>query len=342
MANIVYPNEVLESIVEDILETRLNTRTLMTVDMSLSGAAGMKKVINRYTYTGYVESLSQGEKNTQRGKLEFLPYEYEVGVAQQVWDYYDEEVMKDPGIVNLGVQGMANAMWNDMNQKFFDELRKAEIFQTIESANKIAYDDIVDAIAALDLEDESQLYILCGLNTKAALRKNSLFTGAKQGEIIFTGQIGDISGLPVVYSKKVPADLAYVATKEAVTLFTKKDSEIEQERDKEARKNTIISRKVNLVALTNAKRLCMIGKASATPVLTQSSIAAGNNKAISGTNAAGAVVRVYVNDIPVGYAAVDGTTWTYTIDAVSSGDKVKVSAMTDGKIPAFCAAVTVS
>ncbi|WP_162939009.1 hypothetical protein [Christensenella minuta] len=51
---------------------------------------------------------------------------------------------------------------------------------------------------------------------------------------------------------------------------------------------------------------------------------------------------MYVNDIPVGYAAVDGTTWTYTIDAVSSGDKVKVSAMTDGKIPAFCAAVTVS
>ena len=39
MANIVYPNEVLESIVEDILETRLNTRTLMTCLLYTSDAA---------------------------------------------------------------------------------------------------------------------------------------------------------------------------------------------------------------------------------------------------------------------------------------------------------------
>lgn len=61
-------------------------------------------------------------------------------------------------------------------------------------------------------------------------------------------------------SKAVPAETAYLATREAVTLFTKKDNEVEQERDGEARKNTIIMRKVNLVALTDATKVVKITK----------------------------------------------------------------------------------
>ena len=54
---------------------------------------------------------------------------------------------------------------------------------------------------------------------------------------------------------------AFLATKEAVTVFTKKGSETEQERDANIRKNTVYARKVMLVALTDATRVVEIATA---------------------------------------------------------------------------------
>lgn len=76
MANTVYENFVLESKLKDILSTKLNTKTLMTIDNSLTESAGMIKKVNTYTYTGTVEKLAKGAKNTQRGAItyESTPY----------------------------------------------------------------------------------------------------------------------------------------------------------------------------------------------------------------------------------------------------------------------------
>ena len=48
------------------------------------------------------------------------------------------------------------------------------------------------------------------------------------------------------------------ATKEAVTCFVKKQNEVEQDRQKEKRINTVITRKVALVALTDATKAVKI------------------------------------------------------------------------------------
>ena len=63
--NTVYDNFVLESKLKDLLTTKLDTKTLMTIDNSLTESAGMIKNINTYTYTGAVERLAKGAKNTQ-------------------------------------------------------------------------------------------------------------------------------------------------------------------------------------------------------------------------------------------------------------------------------------
>ena len=49
-------------------------------------------------------------------------------------------------------------------------------------------------------------------------------------------------------SKLVPDDIAYLATKEAVTVFTK-EVETEQERVANLRLNTIFNRRCNVVSL---------------------------------------------------------------------------------------------
>ena len=47
--HVIYDNFVLENKVEDMLETMLAVRNLMTIDNSLVAEAGMKKVIHRYS-----------------------------------------------------------------------------------------------------------------------------------------------------------------------------------------------------------------------------------------------------------------------------------------------------
>ena len=69
MANILYENFILENKITNLLNTKLQTRSFMTVDESLTQEAGMIKRINTYTYTGKVEKLAKGAKNTTRGAV---------------------------------------------------------------------------------------------------------------------------------------------------------------------------------------------------------------------------------------------------------------------------------
>ena len=257
MANTVYDNFVLESKLKDILSTKLNTKTLMTIDNSLTESAGMIKKVNTYTYTGKVEKLAKGAKNTQRGAITYTSTPYTVKVAQQVFDYYDEEFMQDPNVLDYGLEGAAQVMVNDMTADFFTEIAKATLSQTYTSG-QFSYDVVVDAIEKMNIEDESGLFLLVGNDLKAQIRKDADFKAKELGKVIADGAIGTLCGVPVIHSKAVPADTAYLATREAVTLFTKKDNEVEQERDGEERKNTVIMRKVNLVALTDATKVVKI------------------------------------------------------------------------------------
>lgn len=254
----LYDNFVLENKLSDLLETKLNTRSLMKVDNSLAEAPGMKKYINTYKYEGAVEALARGEGNTSFGKVSFDTVEYTVALAQQGFEYADEDVMKDPMVVEAGMEGASTVMVNDINSQYFAELAKA----TLAVDAGLGYDAVVDAIALLNTEDESGLFLLIGTDQKAVIRKDPEFKSARLGEILFNGQIGDISGVPVLVSKKVPAGQAYLAHKDAITLFVKKESEVEQEREANIRRNRIFMRKVNLVALTDATKVVKIGKAT--------------------------------------------------------------------------------
>ena len=153
MANTGYENFVLESRLTDLLNTKMDTRSFMTIDDSLEGVPGMKKTINVYTFTGQVEKLEKGSGNSDRGAVSFSKKDYKVELEQQAFDYFDEEFMMDPNIVDMGLQGSAQLMINAANTKFFEELAKASLEHQYSDALK--YDDIVDAIALLKLEDES-------------------------------------------------------------------------------------------------------------------------------------------------------------------------------------------
>ena len=169
--------------------------------------------------------------------------------------------MTDPNVLDMGVRGASTVMVNDINKKFFAELEKATLEQEY-TADAFSYDVVVDAIAKMNTEDETNLYIVMGNDLKAQVRKDKDFVASKLSDILYTGQIGSISGLPVIYSKLVPADTAYIVEKGAIKNFIKKDSEIEKDRDIEIRKNTMVLRRVGLVALVDATKVIKVIPAS--------------------------------------------------------------------------------
>lgn len=248
MAHTIYENFVLENRIEDLLTTAVDLNNYMTIDTSLATEPGMKKKINVYTSTGNVEELAMGEGNSEEIEVSFTTKEYEVGTTQGKFTYYDEQEMTDPLVVDTGLKGMAERMTNDLTAKAIAELGKG---------TKIVYGasgtfaNVVDAIAEMNLEDETGLFMLINPAEKASFRKN-LGEELKYAEdFARTGYIGSVCGVPVIVSKAVPTGVAFIATKAAVTCFIKKGSEIEQDRDADHRKNFVFARKVMLVALTD-------------------------------------------------------------------------------------------
>ena len=264
MANTVYANKVIEAKAKDLLTTAVNTRNLMTIDDSLTQEAGMTKTINVYTYTGEAEELAAGVGNTtaKRGNISYTGTDYTVKMVQQAFDYTDEDFMKDNTIVDNMLKGANQVMINKMTSDFLTECAKATLKQTFTKGSAIGYDTIVDAISKLNLEDESGVFVVIPNAWKASLRKDQDYKSARIGEVIYNGQVGTICGIPVIASKAL-TDKAYVMTKEAVKLFMKKDVEVEQDRDKDKRINSVYLRTAYISALVDATKICEISEAKA-------------------------------------------------------------------------------
>ncbi|MDD7143002.1 MAG: hypothetical protein PUI73_04330 [bacterium] len=261
MGNTVYANKVLEAKAKDLLTTSVNTRNLMSVDNSLAQNPGMTKTINVYTYTGEAEELAAGVGNTasKRGSIAYKGTDYTVKMVQQAFDYLDEDFMKDNTIVDNMLKGANQVMVNKMTSDFITEAKKATLGVTFATA--IGYDVIVDAISALNVEDESGIFIVIPNAWKAALRKDADYKSARMGEVIYNGQVGTICGIPVIATKALTTE-AFVMTKEAIKLFMKKDVEVEQDRDADKRKNSVYLRTAYIVAMVDATKICKVSKSA--------------------------------------------------------------------------------
>lgn len=260
MAHQVYENVILSNKLNDILSTKVDLNTYMTVDTSMTEAAGMKKVINVYTSTGEVEELAMGEGNKGEIEVSFTPVEYEVKTYQGKFAFYDEQEMQDPMVVDTGLAHSGDIMTNKWTALAIAEYEKATLSQ---DATAWGFDVVVDAIAKLNLEDEAGLFLLISPADKAAFRKALKDDLSYSEGFVRTGYIGTVCGVPVIVSKAVPAGKGYLATKEAVTVFIKKDSETEYEREADTRHNTYWVRKVGCVALTDDTKIVKIAIAAA-------------------------------------------------------------------------------
>ena len=265
MPNVVYDNFYLSNEIEDQFNSHLDLQSFCTVDSTLTGTEGMLRKIHKYKATDGTEKLNMGEGNTKTITAGYTEKEYRILLAQNRFSYFDEEAMTDPMVVTTGTRHAGTDLFNTVNADIYAAFNEATLTLPVTDLGFYAF---VDAAATLNLENLEGVSLFTFVNPAdmAAIRK-ALKDDLKFVEAFAKqGYVGTVGGVNLYTKKDAVSGKLVMATKEAVTMFNKKGTEIEQDREQNIRKNTIYSRKYYLAAMTDETKAVMIvtGAAKAT------------------------------------------------------------------------------
>lgn len=265
MPNKPYDNFFLANEIEDQYNSHLDLVQFCTVDNSLTGTAGMDYKVHVYKATDGTEKLTKGEGNTKTIEADFTEKVYKILLAQNRFSYFDEDAMTDPMVVTTGTRHAGVDLFNTQNTDIYAAFNDATLTLVTPA---LGFDAFVDAAAMLNLEELEGVTIFGFVNPAemAKLRK-ALKDDLKYVESFAKqGYIGTVGGINLYTKKDAASGKVVIATKKAVTLFNKKGTEVEQQREENIRRNTIYSRKYYVAAMTDATKAVGIitGTAAAT------------------------------------------------------------------------------
>lgn len=256
-----YDNFVLANEIEDQYNSQLEMSRFCTTDNSLVGVPGDTVKVHVYSATDGTQKLAMGEGNTKNIEVTYNEKDYTIYLLQNRFPYYDEEEMKDPLVVETGLRHMVTDMVNTVRGSIYDEFLKATLSVT-NSGNW--FNDFVDAQALLNVENLEglELFAFVSPADMASIRK-SLKDDLKYVEaFVRSGYVGTVAGINLYTKKDATTGTVVGGTRQAVTIFNKRGTEVEQERDANHRLNEIYSRKYYLPALTDATKAFKIVKAT--------------------------------------------------------------------------------
>ena len=261
MANTVYENFFLSNTVEDQFNSHLDLQQFCTVDNTLAGVAGMKRIIHTYRATDGTEKLTVGQGNSKSIEVNYTPVEYDIALAQNRFDWYDEHAMTDPMLVPVGMKHAGTDMFNTIQADIYGEFAKTGLEVPATAPN---FDAFVDASAALNLENLEDVAVFAFVcpKDKAKVRKALKDDLKYVEEYAKNGYIGTVAGINLYTKQDATEGEIIVATKDAVTIFNKKGVEVElpprSADEANTRKNTAFSRKYYVVALTDESKAVKI------------------------------------------------------------------------------------
>lgn len=280
MANTVYENFVLENEVEDQFNSLLDLNQFCIQDNTLEGVPGMIKKVNVYSATNGTQKLAMGEGNDTAIEVGFTSKSYTILLAQNRFAYYDEQAMKDPMIVPVGVAHAAVDMYNTVNADVYAEFKKAITANQIVLSGTNYFNAFVDASAALSAASTTrrakeraeainqgapETFAFVSPADLAAIRKALGLQLQYVEAFAREGYVGTVAGINLYVKKDATAGLIVGGTREAVTVFTKKGTEVEQfsignrsEGMANIRQNWVYTRKYYLAAATNTTQLFKI------------------------------------------------------------------------------------
>jgi N4-gp56 family major capsid protein len=267
--------EVMADAISGKVASRILVAPFAKVDTTLEAKnAGDTITVPQFSYIGDAEDIAEGvECGTVQ--LTATTTEAKVKKAMKAVTLTDEAVLSGYGDpVGETNNQLAKAIAAKVDVDAMEALQTAQLKHD-GIANKIAYAGIVDAVDVFEEEFNSNKVIFVHPLQVGALRKDAEFIAAdKLGEKVrVTGAIGKICNCEVIASKKVPLNTegtGYVCpivklnedgeTEDevpALTVYMKRNVNVETERHTLSRTTDISADEIYTVALSNASKVVL-------------------------------------------------------------------------------------
>ena len=271
IADLINP-QVMADMISAKIPNKLVVAPFAKVDTTLSGRPGNTITVPQYAYIGDAEDIAEGIA-AETVKLETSTTDVTVKKAMKAVELTDEAVLSGYGNpVGETNSQLAKAIASKVDSDAMTALQGAQLIYD-GSASVIKYTGVVDAIDLFDEEVNTDKVIFVHPKQVTQLRKDSDFISADKytGDVVMTGEIGKIANCRVVASKKVPNDgSSYLCpivklnndaeTEEdaaAITIYLKRDTNVETDRVSLARKTDISVDKHYAVALSNTSKVVL-------------------------------------------------------------------------------------
>ena len=271
IADLINP-QVMADMISAKIANKIVVAPFAKVDTTLVGIPGNTITVPQYAYIGDAEDIAEGIA-AETVKLATSTTDVTVKKAMKAVELTDEAVLSGYGNpVGETNNQLAKAIAAKVDVDAMAALQGAQlIFDG--SASAIKYSGVVDAIDLFDEEVNTEKVIFVHPKQVTQLRKDSDFISADKypGNVMMTGEIGKIANCRVVPSKKVPLDegganyLCPVVklnndseTEDdapALTIYLKRDTNVETDRVSLSRKTDISVDKHYAVALSNTSKV---------------------------------------------------------------------------------------
>ena len=276
--------EVLAPMISAKIEKKIIVSKIAKVDTTLQGQPGNEVTVPQYKYIGDAEDIAEGVA-MGTAKLETGSTSFTIKKAGKGVSITDEAMLSGYGDpVGESENQLAKAVANKVDNDVVDVITKEYAEGTAEDGVQLVYGDgsaqisyngVVDAEDLFDEEVSSDKVLYVHPKQMTKLRKDADFLSADKydGKVMVSGEVGKIGTCRVVRSKKVKLDEtgAYylnpivkmtndAETEEdapAVTIYLKRDTQVERERKADAGITNIFTNKHYGVALTNTSKVVL-------------------------------------------------------------------------------------
>ncbi|MBR5809117.1 MAG: N4-gp56 family major capsid protein [Clostridia bacterium] len=270
ITNLINP-EVMADMISAKIEKKIVVSPFAKIDATLQGAPGDTITIPKYAYIGDAGEVAEGEAVTP-DQLTATTTIAKVKKAMKAVSLTDEAVLSGYGNpVGETNNQLALAIASKVDEDAMTALQGATLSYT--GSDIISYDGIVDAIDVFEEEINTSKVIFIHPKQVSQLRHDVNFISADKysGNVIMSGEIGMIANCRVVASKRVPVKSSkYVCPiiklnqdgetedeSPALTIYLKRDTNVETERNTLSRSTDISADKIYTVALSNASKVVL-------------------------------------------------------------------------------------
>ena len=201
LAQLIDP-EVMAPMISAKLSSAIVATPFAKIDNTLVGRPGSTITVPRYEYIGAATDLAEGE-TADKTKLWTSSKEYTVKKAVKQVELTDEAVLSGYGNpVGETNSQLAKSIAEKVDNDVMDALKGAQL--TFTATGNISYDNIVDAIDALNEEENVEKVMFIHPKQVSTLRKDDNFISNDKynNNVIMRGEIGMVANTRIVVSKK--------------------------------------------------------------------------------------------------------------------------------------------